>query len=44
MTLRTSNRLTDLSERIRRARARAKATSQEAAAESIEAGRLLVEA
>ncbi len=44
MTIETSNHLTDLSARIRQARARAKAASQEAAEQYLEAGRLLIEA
>ncbi len=44
MTRITSNRLTDLSERIRQAQDRAKAASVEAAEQSIEAGQLLIEA
>lgn len=38
MTLRTSNRLTDLSERIREARALVDAASLEAAEQTLEAG------
>ena len=44
MSVQTSNRLTDLSARIRQARARAKVASVESAEQSIEAGRLLIEA
>ena len=44
MTIRTSNRLTDLSQRIREARDRAMLASVESAEQSLEAGRLLIEA
>ena len=44
MNIHTSNRLTDLSARIRQASDRAKASSREAVAQYLEAGRLLIEA
>jgi hypothetical protein len=44
MSVQTSNRLTDLSARIRQARARAKVASVESAEQYLEAGRLLIEA
>ena len=44
MNIRTSNRLTDLSARIRQASDRAKVASLEAAEQYLEAGRLLIEA
>ena len=44
MSVQTSNRLTDLSARIRQARDRAKVASVESAEQSIEAGHLLIEA
>ena len=44
MNIHTSNRLTDLSERIRQASDRAKGASLEAAEQYLEAGRLLIEA
>ena len=44
MNVQTSNRLTDLSARIRQAQDRAKVASVEAAEQYLEAGRLLIEA
>ena len=44
MNIHTSNRLTDLSARIRQSSDRAKGASLEAAEQYLEAGRLLIEA